>query len=99
MPNTPIKIQVIGTGCATCKKLFELTQKAAKELSMESEVEYVTDMQKIIEMGIIQTPVLAINGKPVMTGYTSDIERIKEIITNGGNPHNANHKCSCGGKC
>jgi small redox-active disulfide protein 2 len=75
-----MKIQVLGSGCATCKKLFEITQKAISELGLNAEVEYITDVQKIVAMGLMQSPVLAINNKPVMVGFSSDIEKIKKII-------------------
>ncbi len=75
-----MKIQVLGSGCPTCKKLFEITSCAAKELNLPDEVEYITDIQKAIEMGVMQMPVLAINGKPVLTGKMFDAEKIKEII-------------------
>jgi len=75
------KIQVFGSGCPSCKKLFELTKQAVQELGIKTEVEYITDIQKIVEMGVMQSLVLAINGKPVMTGATSDIEKIKQLIT------------------
>ena len=75
-----MKIQVLGSGCPTCKKLFDLTTQAVKELELKTDVEYITDIQKIIEMGVMQSPVLAINGKPVMTGFVPDIEKVKEII-------------------
>jgi len=75
-----MKIQVLGSGCPTCKKLFELTKKAVEELELKTEVEYITDIQKIIEMGVMSSPVLAINGKPIITGFMPDIEKIKKII-------------------
>lgn len=75
-----MNIQVLGSGCTTCKNLFELTKKAVAELNRIDEVEYITDINRIIEMGLVSTPVLAINGKPVMVGATADIERIKELI-------------------
>jgi len=37
-----MRIQVLGSGCPTCKKLFEITQKAAAELGLKDQVEYVT---------------------------------------------------------
>jgi len=73
-------IQVLGSGCPTCKELYELTKQAVIELDLETEVEYITDIEKIIEMGVMQSPVLAIDGKPVMVGFLPDIEKIKEII-------------------
>ena len=36
-----MKIQVLGSGCHNCKKLYELTQQAVKELNMNEEVEYI----------------------------------------------------------
>lgn len=82
-----MRIQVLGSGCPTCKKLFELTSQAAKELGLKIEVEYLTGekgIQKIIEMGAMGSPVLAINGKPVVTGFISDVEKIKNLIQGTG---------------
>ena len=79
--NKEIKIQVLGSGCPTCKKLYELTKEAVVEINLGVDVEYITDIQKIVEMGVMQSPVLAINGKPVITGSLPNIKKIKEIIT------------------
>lgn len=78
--NKIISIQVLGSGCPTCKKLFELTKEAAKQLDLGVEVEYINDIQKIIELGVMSSPVLALNGKAVMAGRLPDLERLKEII-------------------
>lgn len=80
MENKTMQIQVLGSGCPTCKKLFELAKKAVEELNLKTEVEYITDIQKIVEMGVMSSPVLAINSKPVLVGSLSDIEKIKKII-------------------
>lgn len=76
-------IQVLGSGCPTCKKLHELTVKATNELGIKDKVEYITGgegIQKIIEMGAMSSPVLAVDGKPIMVGFTPDIEKVKEKI-------------------
>jgi len=75
-----MKIQVLGSGCPTCKKLFELTKQAVAELDLKTEVEYITDVSKIIEMGVMSSPVLAIDGKPVLLGFLPDIEKIKSLL-------------------
>jgi len=101
-----MKIQVLGSGCPTCKKLFELTKQAVEELDLKTEVEYITDIQKIVEMGVMSSPVLAINGKPTISGSLPDVEKIKGAIKNfiGNNTSNEsgaekNNGCSCGGNC
>ncbi|HAH04274.1 MAG: Redox-active disulfide protein 2 [Parcubacteria group bacterium GW2011_GWA2_43_17] len=73
-------IEVIGSGCPTCKKLYKETLKAVSDLGLEIKVEYINDVQKIISMGIMQSPVLAVNGKPVLVGFTPDMEKIKKAI-------------------
>lgn len=104
-----MQIQVLGSGCKTCKTLYELTQKAVAELEKDISVEYITDITRIIEMGVMTSPVLAINGVPVLIGSTASIDKIKELITNaenkslGGNTNSESNKivskCSCHGGC
>jgi len=83
MENKTMQIQVLGSGCPTCKTLFELTKQAVQELGISAEVEYITDIQKIVEMGVMQMPVLAIDGKPILTGFVPDIEKIKSLLSAG----------------
>jgi small redox-active disulfide protein 2 len=75
-----MKIQVFGSGCPTCKKLFERTQDALNELGLTAEVEYITDIERIVELGVMSSPVLAVDGEPVIAGRLPDVEAIKEVI-------------------
>ena len=78
-----MKIQVLGSGCVTCKNLYETTQKAVEEMKLDVQVEYITGnegIQKIIELGAVSSPVLTVNGHIAMTGFIPDIEKIKEKI-------------------
>lgn len=78
-----MKIQVLGSGCPTCAKLNEIVTKAAEEMGIKEKVEYLTGSegtQKIIELGAMSSPVLAIDGKVVMTGFAPDLEKIKATI-------------------
>ena len=78
-----MKIQVLGSGCPTCKKLYEITKQAVEKAGLKEEVEYLTGqegLQKMIDMGVMSSPVLAINGKSAMTGFVDDVEKIKKLI-------------------
>jgi small redox-active disulfide protein 2 len=75
-----MKIQVLGAGCPTCKKLYDITKQAAKEMGLSDEVEYITDMQQIVNMGLMSSPVLAVNGKPALVGFVPDVEKVKSAI-------------------
>ena len=95
-----MKIQVIGSGCPTCKTLYELTKTAVKELGVDAEVEYSTDITKIIELGVMESPIMTINGKIALLGSGS-LEKIKEVIAKGKDtaPIEKKSECSCEGNC
>lgn len=75
-----MNIQVMGTGCPTCKKLLERTQEAVKALGLEATVDYVTDVEKIIAMGFMRSPILTVNGKAVLVGELPGVDKIKELV-------------------
>jgi small redox-active disulfide protein 2 len=75
-----VSIQVLGSGCPTCKQLYKITKKIVDQLNIETEVEYITDVSKIIEMGVMSSPVLVINGKSVLTGIGHSENDIKKVL-------------------
>ena len=76
-----VKIEVIGSGCKKCKVLFCLTGEVVKELNIDGTVLYSNDINKIVSMGIMSSPVLTLNNKPILVGKLPDKERLKEIIS------------------
>jgi small redox-active disulfide protein 2 len=76
-----MSIKVIGSGCVTCQKLYELTKQAVRELGMDAGVEYSTDVNEIVKMGLMQSPVLAVDGKPVLIGKGFSLEKVRQIIS------------------
>lgn len=78
-----MNIQVLGSGCPTCKKLYEITKEVVADMGHDVTVEYVTGdsgMKKIIELGVMTSPVLVVDGKVAMTGFIPDIKAIKDKI-------------------
>jgi small redox-active disulfide protein 2 len=102
-----LKIEVLGSGCGKCHDLFEKVKTVAKELGIIAEVFYSTDINKILALGLMSSPVLVINNTPVLAGTVPDEEKIKEIISNfkptdikiEQTKNESCGSCSCGGKC
>jgi len=95
-----MKIQVIGSGCTTCKNLYELTKKAVGELGLQDEVEYSTDITKLLELGVMTSPVMVIDDKPVLLGSTTSIDKVKALIQSGkANKDVQKATCACGSTC
>lgn len=63
-----VKIKVLGSGCANCKRLEALARKVADDLGLEAEFEKVTDMNEIMKWPILSTPGLVVNEKVVSSG-------------------------------
>ncbi|MDO9141963.1 MAG: thioredoxin family protein [Methylobacter sp.] len=76
------KLQILGTGCKKCVLLAENAEAAAKELGIDYEIEKITDIGQITDMGVMMTPALAINDTVVLSGKTSSQEEIKTILKN-----------------
>ena len=59
-------IKVLGSGC--CHALYENTQSAVKAMGISVEVEYITDLKKVMEYGVMSVPALVVNEKVVAMG-------------------------------
>jgi len=77
-----MKVQILGTGCINCRKLEENAKMAISELGIDSEIEKITNINKIIDMGVMMTPGLAIDGIVKSSGRVLSKNQIKEIIEN-----------------
>ena len=76
-------IKVLGAGCATCHKQYENVKEAVKALGLDVEVEYITDLAKVMEYGVMSMPAIAVNEKVVSMGKllkASDIQILLQKI-------------------
>lgn len=73
-------IQILGTGCPKCKKLTENAETAVKELGVEYEIAKVTDINEIMDFGVMMTPALAVDGEVKVVGKVASVEEIKELL-------------------
>ena len=93
-----MKISVFGSGCATCRKLHESVIKVVEDEKIDAEVEYSDDVTKIVELGLMHSPVLVVDGKPVELKSNSEKD-VKEAICEKIGKKNDSKGCSCSGRC
>ena len=75
------KIQILGTGCPKCKKMFENAEAAAKALQLEYEINKVTDIKEIMKYGIMITPALVIDNQMKIAGKVPSVDEIKDMLS------------------
>ncbi len=75
-----MKIKVIGLGCPTCTKLHQWVVKLKDEGKVKAEIEYSKDINELIELGVMGSPVLVIDGKVANVGMPENEEKLLSII-------------------
>jgi len=73
-------IQILGSGCPKCKKLEENAREAVAQLSIDVKIEKVTDLNKIMDFGVMMTPAIAIDNEIKSVGKILSPEQIIKIL-------------------
>lgn len=77
-----LTIKVLGSGCANCKRVEQVAQKAVTEMGIEAEVIKVTDYKDIMAYNILSTPGLVINEILVSTGRIPSLAEVTTWLVN-----------------
>ena len=73
-------IKVLGSGCKNCHALYENAQEAVTAAGLNVEVEYITDLQKVMEYGVMSMPALVINEQVVSMGKVLKAVDIEKLL-------------------
>ena len=75
-----MNIKILGSGCANCKKLQEVTEEVVKEIGVAATIEKVEDIERIMGYGVMRTPAIVINEKVKAFGRVPGKDEIKKFI-------------------
>jgi len=75
-----MKIEILGTGCAKCDKLEEVTRNAVRDLKLDAEVVKVKEIKDIMAYGVMATPALVIDGVVQSSGKIPSGDDIKKWL-------------------
>ncbi|MDD6045669.1 MAG: thioredoxin family protein [Clostridia bacterium] len=73
------RIKVLGAGCKSCHEQYENAKAAARAMNLNLEVEYITDMEKVMDYGVMSMPAIVVNDKVVSMGKVlkaADVEKL-----------------------
>ena len=72
-------VKVLGAGCKSCHEQYENAKQAVAAMGLSVEVEYITDMPKVMEYGVMRMPAIVVNEKVVSQGKVlkaADVEKL-----------------------
>ena len=77
-------IKVLGAGCKSCHEQYENAKAAVKTMGLSIEVEYITDMEKVMGYGVMSMPAIVVNEKVVSMGKVLKATDVEKLLHNLG---------------
>ena len=77
---TLVSIKVLGAGCKSCHEMYENTKAAVKNAGLSVEVEYITDMERVMGYGVMSMPGLVVNEKVVSMGKVLKAAEVEKLL-------------------
>lgn len=75
-----MNIKVLSGGCKKCETLLRSVKEAVANKGIHAEVEYITDMEKIIGYGVMSMPALMIDDKVVSAGKELKPKEVEKLL-------------------
>ena len=72
-------VKVLGAGCKSCHEQYENAKAAVRAMELDLEVEYITDMEKVMGYGVMSMPAIVVNEQVVSMGKVlkaADVEKL-----------------------
>ena len=73
-------IKVLGLGCKSCQQFYQNVKEAVAKIGVDVEVEYITDMEKVMSYGVMSMPALVVNEKVVSAGRVLKASEIEKLL-------------------
>jgi len=79
--DTNIKrIEVLGPGCARCKETFRVVQHVVESAGLTCSVVKEESIQRMVELGVMATPAIAIDGGVVLSGRIPKADEVRRLL-------------------
>ena len=73
-------IKVLGAGCKTCHQQYENVKEAVCDLGLSIPVEYITDMEKVMQYGVMTMPAIVVDEKVVVAGKLLSAKDVQKLL-------------------
>ncbi len=75
-----MNIKVLGSGCRNCEALLKATREAVEQKGINAEIEYITDMERVMGYGVMSMPALVIDEKVVSSGKVLKVKDVTKLL-------------------
>ena len=77
-----MKIQIAGPGCPNCQNTERNVIDACAALELAAEISHMTNIADILDLGVMRTPAVVIDGEVVISGRVPTVSELKNMLVN-----------------
>ena len=74
------KIEILGPGCARCKETYRVVRHVVEDAGINIEVVKEESIERMMALGLMATPGIAIDGKVVLNGRIPKAEEVPALL-------------------
>jgi len=75
-----MKVEILGPGCPKCERTTQMIEETMKETGVDVQVEHVTDINEIVDRGVMMTPAVIVDGKVKIEGKVPAVQEVKKWL-------------------
>jgi len=76
-------IEVLGPGCARCQETYRIVSEVVQAAGLDCNVQKVTALERMTDLGVLRTPAIAFDGKLVFQGNVPKPEQVSHLLDIG----------------
>ena len=74
------RIEILGPGCTRCKETYRVVQHVVEQEGLKVEVVKDESIERMMALGLMATPGVAIDGKVVLSGRIPKAEEVRRLL-------------------
>jgi len=79
--ETPVKlIEILGPGCARCQETHRVVRHVVDEAKLDCRIEKSESIDRMVELGLLRTPAIAIGGRVVHQGSIPKAQDVRRLL-------------------
>ena len=79
--ETPVKVvEILGPGCPRCHETHRVVRHVVEQAKLECRVEKNESIDRMVELGLLRTPAIAIDGRVVHQGSIPKSEEVRRLL-------------------
>lgn len=75
-----MEIKVLGSGCSRCKKALDVVNKVVNDNGIDAQVEYITDIMRVMEYNVLSTPAVVVDGEVRIKGMVPSESDVRKAL-------------------